>query len=394
MGCAFADVAGTPFHTEQIACRDWRSLAMSPCQSRVRMNGPAIRRIGFLVAAFLAACEPGIARLDDPYPGWVWDGGLDETDAGADFDAGTDFDAGAGFDAGADFDAGAGSDAGPDSDAGTSPDSGIRLDGGLADAGRPDAGTLPDSGVQLDAGRPDAGPSSARQQPRPLGSTDAGNGFYEYLPPGYPGVERWPLLVFWHGIGENGNGTTELSRVLANGPPRLINQNRWPATRPFVVLSPQHPGGGCPSSTEIQRFIGWAMRTYAIDARTVFLTGLSCGAIGSFSYLTNHLDSQVAAAVLIAGDPGAPTNGGSLWGRHGCDAGVVAMSSFHGSADGTVLPGNDRDTFALLQACPQPPRRDISYVEFPGVGHDSWSRVYDLSAGYDVYAWLLAHPKP
>ena len=68
------------------------------------------------------------------------------------------------------------------------------------------------------------------------------------------------------------------------------------------------------------------------------------------------------------------------------------MSSFHGSADGTVLPGNDRDTFARLHACPQPPRRDISYVEFPG--HDSWSRVYDLSAGSDVYPWLLAHPKP
>lgn len=353
---------------------------MTDCEVMV---GSSWRRTQLVLIACLAGCEPGVARLDDPYPDWVWDGGLDDIDAGEQLDASTTgIDAGTSIDAGPGIDAGLGADAGTALDAGRSSDSGVQLDAGSPDGGRPDAGSI------------DAGPSAARQHPRPLGATDAGNGFYEYLPPGYPAGELWPLLVFWHGVGENGNGTTELSRVLANGPPKLINQNRWPATRPFVVLSPQHAGGGCPSSTEIQRFIGWAMRSYAVDPKSVFLTGLSCGAIGSFSYLTNHLDSQVAAAVLIAGDPGAPTNGGSLWGRHGCDAGVVAMSSFHGSADGTVLPGNDRDTFARLQACPQPPRRDVQYVEFAGVGHDSWSRVYDLSAGYDVYAWLLAHPRP
>ena len=77
---------------------------------------------------------------------------------------------------------------------------------------------------------------------RPLGTTGAPNGFYEYLPPGYGNGAPRPLLVFWHGVGENGNGTTELSKVLVHGPPGLIAENRWSADRPFVVLSPQHVG--------------------------------------------------------------------------------------------------------------------------------------------------------
>jgi hypothetical protein len=26
---------------------------------------------------------------------------------------------------------------------------------------------------------------------------------------------------------------------------------------------------------------------------------------------------------------------------------------------------------------------------YPGVDHDSWTRTYDLSAGHDIYAWML-----
>ena len=59
----------------------------------------------------------------------------------------------------------------------------------------------------------EVGPSSSRQTARQLGSTTAPNGFDEYLPPSYDGSVATPLLIFWHGVGENGNGTTDLPRV-------------------------------------------------------------------------------------------------------------------------------------------------------------------------------------
>lgn len=275
---------------------------------------------------------------------------------------------------------------------------GSRPDGGSvsSDAGQPDAGpgamdggaVTADAGVDAGAAPDlDAGPASSRLTARPLGSTAAGNGFYEYLPPGYGPGASVPLLVFWHGIGENGNGTTELDRVVANGPPRLQRADMWPNDRPFVVLSPQHAGGGCPSTSEIYDFIAFAMSSYEVDPARIYLTGLSCGAIGSWGYLGAHRAEQVVAAVLIAGD------GRGAWSSAMCGLGDVAIWALHGDADPVVAPAGSIDPMTSLIACPMPPRRDAVLTIYPGVGHDSWSRTYDLSAGHDIYTWLLAQTR-
>ena len=255
-------------------------------------------------------------------------------------------------------------------------------DAGGFDAGSPDAGPL-------DAGpRPDGGPSSLRHTPRPLGTTGAAQGFYEYLPPGY-GSGTFPLLVFLHGVGENGDGTTQLDYVLRAGPPRLIDRDAWPDDRPFIVLSPQHSGDGCPSADEVHAFIAFGMSHYDVDTTRVYLTGLSCGAIGSWRYLGRYLDEQIAAAVLIAGD------GRSAWSASMCDLGRVAIWSFHGDADSIVAPAGSIEPMTnMIDDCPMPPRREAILTVYPGVGHDSWSRTYDLSAGHDVYTWLLGLAKP
>ncbi len=243
-------------------------------------------------------------------------------------------------------------------------------------------GGVRDGGVVRDGGFVGGGPSSTRHTPRQLGSTGAGNGFYEYLPPNYSASGApHPLMVFWHGVGENGNGSTDLFRVLVNGPPRLIDDDQWPNNRPWVVLSPQHPGGGCPGVSEIQSFIAWAIAEYNVDTSRVHLTGLSCGAIGSWNYLGQHLDSQVAAAVLIAGD------GRGAFNNAGCNLGAVAIWGFHGTGDTVVDPQGTIQAMNNLIACTN--RDDAILTTYPGVPHDSWTQTYDLSAGHDIYGWLL-----
>jgi hypothetical protein len=44
-------------------------------------------------------------------------------------------------------------------------------------------------------------------------------------------------------------------------------------------------------------------------------------------------------------------------------------------------------------ACPNPPRKDLRYTVYPGIGHDSWTRSYTLSAGHDIYNWMLGFKK-
>ncbi|MEQ8273059.1 MAG: PA14 domain-containing protein [Deltaproteobacteria bacterium] len=237
-------------------------------------------------------------------------------------------------------------------------------------------------GGPRDGGMVGGGNSSTRHTARPLGTTGAGNGFYEYLPPNYNASGApYPLMVFWHGVGENGNGSTDLFRVLVNGPPRLIDDDQWPNSRPWVVLSPQHPGGGCPGVSEIQSFIAWAVSNYNVDPNRVHLTGLSCGAIGSWNYLGVHLDSQVAGAVLIAGD------GRNAFSNAGCALGAVAIWGFHGTGDTVVSPQGTIQAMNNLIACPV--RDDAILTTYPGVPHDSWTQTYDLSAGHDIYGWLL-----
>ena len=226
-------------------------------------------------------------------------------------------------------------------------------------------------------------PSSDRHTARPLGTTEAAQGYWEYLPPDYDSAEDWPLLVFLHGIGSNGDGVEELPLVAQHGPPLLIESDDWPGDRPFVVLSPQYSGGACPPPATVQSFLAYAIAQYDVDPARVYLTGLSCGAIGGWDYLAQYTDSQVAATVLIAG------NGGNAWFAAGCDLGLVPIWAFHGDADDVVdVSGTTFPIENLLDCVPTP---DVQMTIYPGVGHNSWADTYDLSAGHDIYAWLLEH---
>jgi poly(3-hydroxybutyrate) depolymerase len=262
---------------------------------------------------------------------------------------------------------------------------------GAQDAARPvdmAADTRPDA-------VPGGGSSLSRQTARPLGSTAAKNGFWEYLPPGYGDRVPRPLLVFWHGLSGNGSGSVpDLARVATYGPPGLIALNQWPASRPFVVLSPQHapttaplPAGtlDCPPPDEMRDFFAFALASYDVDPARVYLTGLSCGALGGSEYLGRWKGEQVAAAVLIAGDAS------TAFRAAGCALlADVALWAFHGGADTVVSIAADNQGMMGFLACPRP-HRPVDYTVYPGVDHGgAWVRTYDLSAGHDVYAWLLA----
>ena len=120
----------------------------------------------------------------------------------------------------------------------------------------------------------------------------------------------------------------------------------------------------------------------------------SCGAIGSWQYVAANLDTVIAAAVLISGDPGDPSQSYSAWGHNMCNLGQLPIWSFHGDMDPTVNIADDENTMNLLIACPMPPRKDDIFTVYPGAGHDVWTRTYDLSAGHDIYTWLLQQSKP
>ncbi|MFO0553214.1 MAG: hypothetical protein U0271_32810 [Polyangiaceae bacterium] len=270
------------------------------------------------------------------------------------------------------------------SDTGGSDTGGTANNGGAGGAANTGGG-----GGSFGGGLPD-GPSSSRLTLHPLGTVPGANmGYAEYLPPGYGDGQKRPLLVFQHGIGESGSGSElELPRLFNTGLPPLIQNDAWPSDRPFIVLMTQHnapPFTSCHTLAEIEGFFAFAKAHYDVDPSRVYLTGLSCGAIGGWDYLGVHTNEDVAAAVLIAGD------GRNAFAQAGCALGNVAIWAFHGDADPTVDPQGSIQPIQSLLNCTSPAPVDTELTLYPGVGHDSWDQTYDLSAGNDIYAWLLSH---
>ena len=222
-----------------------------------------------------------------------------------------------------------------------------------------------------------------RQPAASLQSTALGGavGYYAYLPEDHylHPHEKFPLLVFLHGSGEKGNGTTELNRVLVHGPPKLINGGR---DLPFIVISPQLPAaqGGWPTGV-VDELINKAIADYRVDTTRMYVTGLSLGGYGTWAYAVAK-PGRLAAVVPIAG---AGSTG------QACTMKGVPAWAFHGDADGTVNMSGSVNMVNAINACSPPPSVLAQLTIYPGVGHDSWTRTYDGTAGHDIYAWMLQY---
>ena len=265
---------------------------------------------------------------------------------------------------------------------------------------------------------PVVGNSSAEHHtPRPLGTTDAGMGYYEYLPPSYDAGGS-PLLVVANGYGENGDGSAEaLNNLLFTGIPRFIDVGGWPLERPFVVLSTQHvqqepfidgsacdaepwpgscnlilqhtlghpAGSGCTTPDELHDFISYAVAHYDVDPTRVYVTGLSCGAFGVWEYLANYGDEQVAAAVPYAGE------GRPAWATSGCALGAVPVWALAGELDDVVNPLGSIEPINALSACPGVTTERAKLTIYPDLYHEGWDEAYSGAFGDDIYAWMLSY---
>ncbi len=236
-----------------------------------------------------------------------------------------------------------------------------------------------------------------------LGASAAPFGYHQYVPERAAGNARaqYPLLIFLHGSGERGNGRDELAQVTRHGPPKLIREGTWAAPRPFIVLSPQLPSsrGRWPVDS-LDAFIDYAVDTYRVDSSRIYLTGLSLGGHGTWSYAAAHPE-RIAAAVPVAGDGGTIEEVGETV----CSLAGVPVWAFHGGADSVVDPSGSIETVRRLQQCTPPPEPEPRLTIFPGVGHDSWSPTYDGSGrvGFqdpaydlydrDLYGWMLRYSR-
>ncbi|HSE56941.1 MAG TPA: hypothetical protein VLB02_02555, partial [Candidatus Paceibacterota bacterium] len=236
-------------------------------------------------------------------------------------------------------------------------------------------------------------------------------GFYESLPKGYNDdpAREWPLIIFLHGDGERGNGTTELSRVLGAGLPKVINEGAQleytvnGKLDSFVVIAPQLDAGSSEwHPYQVDAFIEYAKENYRIDTDRIYLTGLSLGAFGAHRYpkFSPAFAQKIAAVVATDGaDAGTsiytPDYPGGMAPLDACfvPANNVKTWFIWGDADGWIWTVNG--ALAALAAC-TPSAAPTKTTVYPGLGHGVWTQTYDPTNSYqtpNTYEWLLAQTR-
>lgn len=194
--------------------------------------------------------------------------------------------------------------------------------------------------------------------------------YLQWLPEGYEASDaKWPLLIFLHGAGEMGDN---LKKVLAHGPPKLIEAGR---KFPFIVVAPQSPRffwNPYAVTALTKELIG----TLKVDRKRVWLTGISMG--GNGTWMAGALEPELYAAVV-------PICG---WGDFFMVRQLtpVPVWAFHGALDPVVPVAKTQELIDSLKASGAKPKLTI----YPDAGHDSWTKAYDEP---ELWDWLVKQKK-
>jgi len=188
-------------------------------------------------------------------------------------------------------------------------------------------------------------------------------------PDDYDDRQEYPLLIFLHGRGEQGD---DLEKVKIHGPMDTIRK----LGLPLIVVAPQSPKDEPWDIDMLEAFVEHLFDELPVDRDRVYLTGLSLGGHGTWRLAVRRPD-LFAAIVPICGYS-QPSRAERLR-----DMGVWV---FHGARDSTILL---RESTAMVDAL-YAVGNDARLTIYPKAGHNSWTETYKNPA---LYEWLLSHNK-
>jgi len=192
-----------------------------------------------------------------------------------------------------------------------------------------------------------------------------------FIPHDYKGDKEYPLILFLHGAGETGtDGEKQAKQGIGNAIRKLEK------TFPCIVVFPQSQKRTWQAdSDDAQRaleILANTQKEYKVDAKRIYLSGLSMGGYGTWSLAVKHPD-RWAAIVPICGR-GDPSMAEKIK--------DVPCWAFHGDKDTAVKVEGSRDMIEAIKKAGGMPK----YTEYPGVGHNSWDAAYGTK---ELYDWLL-----
>ncbi|AUP81321.1 carboxylesterase family protein [Flavivirga eckloniae] len=239
------------------------------------------------------------------------------------------------------------------------------------------------------------------------------HGFYEYLPQDFNPLsnKKYPVMFFFPGLGEKGNGTTDLKKMLDTGVPKIINNGKH---FPCIVISPQDKWG-YPSFIRMYNYV---VQKYPIDLDRVYLTGLSAGGGVTWKAAEAHTDKIAAILPIcganIIGNPSDHLQNMPIWAHHNFkDTKVHPRSTI---TNVNHIANNNKN---VMEVYPYGPNKTVANTNFTmqyntitqewsaGSGinspdhkmsftlykygdHNAWDKTY---SNQNVWDWLFAQTK-
>ena len=213
-----------------------------------------------------------------------------------------------------------------------------------------------------------------------------------FVPKNYKAGEKYPLILFLHGSGERGSDNQKQVGYFGAS---VFADDFTQATHPCLLVAPQCPekDSWAPihgtkqdvefsaAPTEPMRLtiamIAALQKEFSVDAKRLYITGLSMGGYGTWDALARY-PGLFAAAVPICGggDPATVKKFANtpIW-------------DFHGGADPVVPPARSHHMMIALREAGGSPE----FTEYPGIGHNSWEKAYRETG---LAEWLFSKSLP
>ena len=203
--------------------------------------------------------------------------------------------------------------------------------------------------------------------------------------------KKYPLVLFLHGAGERGNDN---KAQLVHGSDlfsKAENRDKYPC----YVIFPQCPNGkkwvevdwsakkphvSPKDPSEPMRLtrlmLEQFMKDYPVDAKRIYVMGLSMGGFGTWDFCQRYPDLAAAAAPICGGADDSTAE----------QIKHIPIWTFHGSDDTAVWPERSRSMVAELKKV----KGNVKYSEYEKVGHNSWSRAF---AEPELLTWMFAQKR-
>jgi poly(3-hydroxybutyrate) depolymerase len=216
-------------------------------------------------------------------------------------------------------------------------------------------------------------------------------GYYEYVPPDYnSNSNKYPVMIFLHGIGERCSNTTSVSSLSSQiyevaklGPPMQVKNGY---KFPFILISPQlKEGVGNWPTAYIKEVIDHVKNYLRIDEKRIYLTGLSLGG-GATWTAAQDMPYLFAGIAPVCGGYNSTSKAAGIGNED------IAVWGFHGLKDNVVSYGvTTRMINAINYYHPSPTAKVSLYAN---TYHDAWKYAYRTDHTMhnpNMYEWIVGY---